>query len=67
MVKPVSTKSDKFFEVKIARRDEGKLLPLTNTCWPIVKDNRSFVIFYNGENGRPTYRAVDEFMKLPGA
>lgn len=67
MVKPVSTKSDKFFEVKIARREEGKLLPLTNTCWPIVKDNRSFVIFYNGENGRPTYRAVDEFMKLPGA
>ena len=56
--------NDKFFEVKFARRQDDKLLPLTNTCWPVVRDNRSFVIFYNGSNGRPTYRAVDEFMAL---
>jgi hypothetical protein len=59
--------TDKFFEVKFARREVDKLMPLTNTCWPIVRDNRSFVIFYNGSNGRPTYRAVDEFMALATA
>jgi hypothetical protein len=64
ILRPSASKSDKFFEVKIARRAEDKILPLTNTCWPIVRDNRSFVIFYNATNGRPTYRAVDEFMAL---
>lgn len=67
ILRPDGAKSDKFFEVKIARRSENKILPLTNTCWPIVRDNRSFVIFYNGNNGRPTYRAVDEFMALAAA
>lgn len=63
-VSPGGAKSDKFFEVRFARRDGSQLVPLTNTCWPVVRDNRSFVIFYNGRKGRPTYRAVDEFMPL---
>lgn len=64
-VTPAGDKSKNFFEVKFAYREEKKLMPLTNTCWPIVKDNRSFVIFHNGKKGSPTYRAVDEFMALP--
>lgn len=65
MVRPAGAKSDKQFEVKFARREGDKLRPLTDTCWPIIHDNRSFVIFYDGKGGRPTYRAVDEFMALP--
>lgn len=64
IIRPAGARSDKFFEVKFARRAEDKLVPLTNTCWPVVHDNRSFVIFYNAGSGRPTYRAVDEFMSL---
>lgn len=64
---PAGDKSKNFFEVKFAYREEKKLMPLTNTCWPVVKDNRAYVIFFNGKNGRPSYRAVDEFMALPSA
>ena len=67
IIRPGGAKSDKFFEVKFARRAESGFIPLTNTCWPVVNDNRSFLIFYNGRSGRPTYRAVDEFMMLADA
>ncbi len=67
MVRPAGTKSEKFFEVKFARREADNFVPITDTCWPIVRDNRSFVIFYNGKGDRPTYRAVDEFMPLEAA
>lgn len=67
LVSPAGAKDKNFFEVKFATRQDKALIPLTNTCWPIVKDNRSYVIFYSGQGGRPTYRAVDEFMALPAA
>ena len=66
-VRPPAAKTDKSFEVKFAYREGEKLRPLTNTSWPIVRDNRSYVIFYEGNNGHPTYRAVDEFMALPAS
>lgn len=64
IIRPERAKTDKSFEVKFARRDQDRLMPLTNTRWPVVLDNRSYVIFYNGSSGRPTYRAVDEFMAV---
>ena len=67
IMRPERAKTDKSFEVKFARREQERLLPLTNTCWPVVLDNRSYVIFYNGSSGRPTYRAVDEFMAVSTA
>jgi hypothetical protein len=54
--------SGTFFEVKFAREEAGKLLPLTDTRWPVLRNNRSFLIFHNGKRGLPTYRAVDEFL-----
>ncbi len=67
IIRPTRGETDKGFEVKFARRQQDALLPLTNTMWPVVLDNRSYVIFYNGQGGRPTYRAVDEFIALPSA
>ena len=67
IIRPSGAKSDSFFEVKFAHYEQQKLLPLTDSCWPIVKDNRSYIIFYNGKGGRPAYRAVDEFLAVaPG-
>jgi hypothetical protein len=54
--------SGTFFEVKFAREEAGKVLPLTDTRWPVLRNNRSFLIFHNGKRGLPTYRAVDEFL-----
>lgn len=53
-----------FFEVKFARFENAKLLPVAETRWPVLRNNRSYIIFHNGKNDRPTYRAVDEFMPL---
>lgn len=66
IMSPTGNDGNNFFEVKFARHveDKDKLLPLTNTCWPVVRDNRSFVIFYDNRSGRPSYRAVDEFMPI---
>lgn len=67
IIRPSGVKSDSFFEVKFAHYEQQKLLPLTDSCWPVVKDNRSYIIFYNGKGGRPAYRAVDEFLALAPA
>jgi len=64
LVRPTGAKSETFFVVKFARREGEMVVPMSDTCWPIVKDNRSYVLFYNGKNGRPAFRAVDEFMPI---
>ncbi|MCX8495830.1 MAG: hypothetical protein ORN51_06575 [Akkermansiaceae bacterium] len=64
LVRPTGAKSETFFVVKFARREGEMVVPMSDTCWPIVKDNRSYVLFYNGKNGRPAFRAVDEFMAI---
>ncbi len=64
LVRPTGAKSDTFFVVKFARRDGDTTVPMSDTCWPIVRDNRSYVLFYNGKNGRPSFRAIDEFMAI---
>jgi hypothetical protein len=36
--------------------------PVADTRWPVLRNNCSFLIFYNGKDGMPTYRAIDEFL-----
>jgi hypothetical protein len=62
IVRLAGAKSNVYFEVKIATRKEDEFIPLADTRWPVMRNNRSFLVFYNGPNGRPAYRAVDEFL-----
>jgi hypothetical protein len=62
IVRLTGAESGGFFEVKFARLEQSKLLPVAETRWPVLRNNRSYIIFHNGKNDRPTYRAVDEFM-----
>ena len=45
-----------------ARGDSGDKV-FASTRWPLVNQNRGFIIFLTGSNGRITYRAVDDFIE----
>jgi len=65
-IRPTGASAGSFYQVKFARKENEKLLPVADTRWPVLRNNRSFLIFFNGKDGLPTYRAVDEFLD-PGA
>lgn len=62
-IRLTGAKDNSYFEVKFARREEQALRPVADTRWPILRNNRSYLIFFNGKNGKPAYRAVDEFLE----
>lgn len=61
-IRPTGASDGSFYQVKFARLENEKALPVADTRWPVLRNNRSFLIFYNGKDGLPTYRAVDEFL-----
>ena len=62
MVRLEGAKAGVFFEVKIASREGGGITPLADTRWPVLRNNRSILVFHDDLNGQPAYRAVDEFL-----
>ena len=62
IVRLVGAKAGVFFEVKIARREGATITPLADTRWPVLRNNRSILVFHDDLNGQPAYRAVDEFL-----
>lgn len=62
IVRLEGAKSGVFFEVKIASREGNQLTPLTDTRWPVLRNNRSIIVFHDDNKGQPVYRAVDEFL-----
>jgi hypothetical protein len=65
-IRPTGASDGSFYQVKFARKENEQLLPVADTRWPVLRNNRSFLIFFNGKDGLPNYRAVDEFLD-PGA
>lgn len=65
-IRPTAEKSAKSLAVTFSFRDKEKVMVLTDTSWPIVRDNRSIVVFHEGRGDRPSYHAVDEFISLSG-
>jgi hypothetical protein len=65
-IRPTGASDGSFYQVKFARMENKQLQPVADTRWPVLRNNRSFLIFYNGKDGLPTYRAIDEFLD-PGA
>lgn len=63
IVRLEGAKAGIFFEVKIASREGNGITPLADTRWPVLRNNRSIVVFHDDLNGQPVYRAVDEFLK----
>ncbi len=63
IVRLAGAKSGVFFEVKIASREGNGIIPLADTRWPVMRNNRSIVVFHDDNKGQPVYRAVDEFLK----
>jgi len=62
IVRLAGAKSGIFFEVKIASREGNGITPLADTRWPVMRNNRSIVVFHDDTKGQPVYRAVDEFL-----
>jgi hypothetical protein len=65
-IRPTGASPGSFYEVKFARMEDKQLHPVADTRWPVLRNNRSFLIFFSGKDGLPAYRAVDEFLE-PGA
>ena len=63
IVRLAGAKGGVFFEVKIASREGNGIIPLADTRWPVMRNNRSIVVFHDDLKGQPVYRAVDEFLK----
>jgi hypothetical protein len=62
LVRLEGAKAGVFFEVKIASREGEGITPLADTRWPVLRNNRSILVFHDDLNGQPAYRAVDEFL-----
>lgn len=51
-----------YYPVLIGSRAEGKVKPITETRWPVMRNNRSYMIFFQQDPNTITYRGVDEFL-----
>jgi hypothetical protein len=65
-IRPTGANDGSFYSVKFAREENKQLFPVADTRWPVLRNNRSFLIFYNAKDGMPTYRAIDEFLDPAG-
>lgn len=61
-IKLEGAKYGSYFKVKLARRDGASILPVADTRWPALRNNRSILIFHENADGNVSYRAVDEFL-----
>jgi hypothetical protein len=61
-IRPTGASDGSFYQVKFARLENKQLFPVADTRWPVLRNNRSYLIFFNGKDGLPSYRAVDEFL-----
>lgn len=62
----VGDRDESYFEIRFATRNDGGLVPLTDTRWPLLRRSRVYVIFFNEPSGNVSYRAVDEYLPPPG-
>jgi hypothetical protein len=66
-IRPTGASEGNFYQVKFARMEDKQLFPVADTRWPVLRNNRSYLIFFNGKDGLPSYRAVDEFLDPTGS
>ncbi len=65
--RPAGARDERFFDIAFASREAGKDRMISSTRWPVDDQVRSYVFFFPRENGRLTYRAVDEHVPVAAA
>lgn len=63
ILRPSGARKERFYDVALGFRDEGKSKVISTTRWREDNRIRSYMFFYeNPKSGWVTYRAVDEFV-----
>lgn len=51
-----------YYNVLIGKRTDGKILPISETRWPVMRNNRSYVIMFQSDPHTIARRGIDEFI-----
>lgn len=60
--RPIGARKENFYDVAFATRGEEGDRILSTTRWPVDEQIRSYLFFIENQEGKITYRAVDEFV-----